>query len=122
MADLSRISWWDWLPLPWRKWRVVLRVDAGDQIPERIPRGGAVLVAPEESPTWIAFDCPCRQHHRVMLNLERQRHPYWTVDTIRPLSISPSIDDVTRDRRCHFFVKDGKIRWVPNRERRKYEQ
>lgn len=107
----GRISWWQWLPLPGRKWRIVLCVETGDLIPDRLPGRGVVVVCPAE-PTWVAFDCPCGKGHRVMLNLNTARYPRWTIKQHKPLTLSPSIDDEAAGRRCHFFLTGGRVTWV----------
>lgn len=106
------VAWWRSLPLPWRSWRIVGRVGAADEVPGRLPQRGVVLVGEERCPAWAVFDCPCGTGHRVMVNLDRTRHPFWTIETRQPLSIRPSIDNITSERRCHFFVGGGKIRWA----------
>ena len=111
MALDGRLRWWQ--ALPHRKWRLVLLVDEADEVPERLPRRGAVLVGAAEKPKWIAFDCPCRQGHRVMLNLDLRRLPAWSLVSQRPLTRSPSIDDYAVG--CHFFLRQGKIKWAPSR-------
>lgn len=118
MAGVKHVSWWQWMPLPWRKWRLVGRVEAGDEVPDRLPRKGVVLVGPAERPTWAAFDCPCGRGHRLMVNLDKTRRPAWRVESLRPLSIRPSVDDITKGRRCHFFISNGRITWARD-ERRK---
>lgn len=117
MADMKPIRWWQWLPLPWRRWRVVGRVEAGDEVPDSLPPKGAVLVGLTAQPTWVAFDCPCSDSHRLMVNLDSHRRPFWRIDSVRPLTIRPSIDDVTANRRCHFFIRGGKIIWARNEQR-----
>jgi hypothetical protein len=117
MAEVKPIGWWQWLPLPWRRWRVVGHVDAGDEVPDRLPSKGAVLVGSSAQPTWIAFDCPCRTGHRLMVNLDSRRRPAWHIDTARRLTIRPSVDNITQDRRCHFFIRGGKIVWARNEQR-----
>ena len=112
MAGVGPIAWWKRLPLPWRKWRLVGQVQAGDEVPERLPRRGVILVGSPERPAWVAFDCPCGHGHRLMVNLEKTRRPAWRIESLRPLSIRPSIDNVTPERRCHFIVRDGKITWA----------
>ena len=47
-----------------------------------------------------------------MVNLDRTKYPFWTIESHKPLSICPSIDDITQERRCHFIIRGGKIRWV----------
>lgn len=117
MAGIKAIRWWQWLPLPWRGWRVVATVRAGDEVPDRLPSKGVVLVGTAARPAWIAFDCPCERHHRLMVNLDKARRPAWHIESLRPLSIRPSIDDITPDRRCHFFIRGGKITWAHNEQR-----
>lgn len=114
MASISQIPWWRWLPLPWQRWSVILTVEAADEIPVQLPKRGVVLVGTKDAPKWIAFDCPCTAGHRVMLNLDRSRRPQWVVKEWYPLSLSPSIDQITEGKRCHYFVNAGRIRWVPN--------
>ena len=113
MAGMKKLTaWWQSLPLPWRAWRIVGQVDAGDEVPDRLPDRGVVLVGMPEDATWAVLDCPCRTGHRLMVNLDRARHPFWSVDSLKPLSIRPSIDDITPERRCHFSVRGGKIKWA----------
>ena len=86
-------------------------VDAADEIPEKLPRRGAVLVGTRRHPKWIAFDCPCRKAHRIMLNTDRSRYPYWSTNVKGPLTISPSVDYHEGKRRCHYFVHKGRTVW-----------
>ena len=96
----------------WCNWRIVGQVGAGDEVPDRLPNKGVVLVGAPGSATWAAFDCPCRTGHRLMLNLDRARRPFWRVDPLKPLSIRPSIDSISPERRCHFIVHGGRIHWA----------
>ena len=113
MAGMKNlIVCWRSLPFPWRRWRIVERVREADDVPERLPERGVVLVGPQESPTWAVFDCPCHTGHRLMVNLDRTRYPFWTIESRRQLSIRPSIDSVTTQRRCHFIMRRGRIRWA----------
>ncbi|WP_368858331.1 DUF6527 family protein [Nocardia alni] len=87
-------------------------VDAADEIPERLPLNGAVVVGTIDHPTWIAFDCPCVDHHRVMLNLDVRRYPAWVMQPIKMLTLQPSIDELRQGKRCHYFICKGKVQWV----------
>ena len=116
MADIERIPWWQWLPV--FGWRIVLVVDSADNVPHRLPRNGAVLVGPSTLPKWIAFDCPCRSGHRIMLNTDKIRRPYWSTTVKGPLTISPSIDYQHLSRRCHYLVRNGHVTWVHERNTR----
>ena len=112
MGKCVRLRWWQWIPI--HRWRVVGAVDSADEVPERLPRNAAVLVGTSQAPKWIAFDCPCRSGHRVMLNTDLKRHPAWRVSTSPrgSLSILPSVDFRDRGRRCHYFVRTGRIIWA----------
>ena len=113
MASMKKLlSWLRPLTLLWRPWTIVGYVGAADEIPDQLPAKGVILVGAEDNPTWAALDCPCRRGHRLMVNLDRFRLPVWTIDSIKPLTIRPSIDDITSDRQCHFVVHRGRIKWA----------
>jgi hypothetical protein len=105
-----KISWWKWLPF--RRWRIVGTVADADEVPDRLPRRGAILVGTDGIPKWIVFDCPCRTGHRIMLNADRLRRPYWSIVSQRRLTIAPSVDALGNGRRCHYFVRHGKTFWT----------
>lgn len=108
------VSWWDWLP--WHPWRVVATVDAADDVPATLPRRGAVLVGTAAYPKWLAFDCPCRNGHRIMVSLDPRNKPNWRLLSTRRLTVSPSIDAWRGGSRCHYFIRDGRTVWAPNGE------
>jgi hypothetical protein len=113
MADITKIPFWQWLPI--FTWRIVAVVDSADDIPRRLPRNGAVLVGPRTRPKWIAFDCPCRSGHRIMLSADKAHTPHWTTTVQGQLTINPSIDYRGSARRCHYIVRNGRVHWVPER-------
>lgn len=110
---MSTIPWWHWLPR--LSWRIVATVEAADEVPERIPRNGAVLVASGDRLKWLAFDCPCRTGHRVLVNLDASRVPSWRVTNHASLTLMPSVDWRGRDRRCHYLIRRGRVVWVTNK-------
>ena len=112
------LIWWQSLPITWRYWRIVGQVDAGDEVPERLPYRGVALVGATEKAKWAVFDCPCRTGHRLMLNLDTTKYPYWRIESQKPLTIWPSIDNVTLESRCHFTIRLGKITWAKDSRRR----
>ena len=63
---------------------------------------------------WLVFDCPCASGHRVLLNLDRSRRPFWTVRTAKrgAFTLRPSVDYRDPRRSCHYFVSDGRVEWV----------
>jgi hypothetical protein len=117
MAPLIRIPWWQTL-LAIFSWRIVGSVDDADEIPLDLPRNGAILVGPRKRPKWIVFDCPCRTGHRIMLNTDRARSPYWKVTTNGSLTISPSVDYRSGDKSCHYFIRKGRTVWAYERTHR----
>jgi hypothetical protein len=107
-----RIRWWHWLPI-FRRVRCIGAVESADEIPDRLPRAAAVLVSSAGRHKWIAFDCPCGVGHRILLNLDQSRSPAWIISAQSGLlSISPSVDYYDRMKRCHYFVRAGKVNWV----------
>lgn len=112
MADSVKFKWWQWL---WfQPWRLVAVVESADEVPERLPRNGVTLVGATTFPKWIAFDCPCRTGHRIMVNADSQRKPFWrfAADQSGRVTLSPSVDYSDASKRCHYFVRDGKIVWA----------
>lgn len=109
MADMKTVPWWQWIPF--RGWRIVLTVDAADEVPTSLPRNGAVLVGTERRPKWLSFDCPCGTGHRILIPLDPVQRPHWTISRSQPLSISPSVD-YKSTRRCHYFISNGRTTWV----------
>ena len=110
MAELGRVPWWQWLPV--FGWRIVANVESADEVPKRLPRAGAVLVGPAARPKWIVFDCPCRTGHRIMLTTDRVHSPHWTTTVKGRLTITPSIDYHTATLRCHYFIRNGRVKWT----------
>jgi hypothetical protein len=113
MGKLGKISIWDWLP--GKSWRIVTMVEAADEIPLQLPFGGVVLVGSLQYPKWLVFDCPCKTGHRIMVSLDKKHYPHWSIQNDKKLTISPSVDYQTTGRRCHYFIKRGKIVWALER-------
>ncbi|MGW9205717.1 DUF6527 family protein [Embleya sp. NPDC055664] len=61
---------------------------------------------------WLVFDCPCREHHRVMINLDPDNWPAWSILNPAPLTVIPSIDERRGTTRCHYILREGRIVWV----------
>jgi len=116
VAVLKRLlRWCVTATVPRRRWRLVTTVAAGDEIPESLPKRGVVLVGASNQPQWVVFDCPCKNGHRLMLNLDTRRYPCWQITESRPLSIRPSVDATSDARRCHFVMHRGRVRWAAPR-------
>ncbi len=110
--------WWPaWLPP--RPWRVGGTAPDPDLVPERLPSRTAFLVDRPSGQAWLVLDCPCRTSHRLMLSLSQSRKPRWTVNAKRPrLDVTPSVDAFHEGRRCHFWLRAGRVRWVPDPQAR----
>ena len=119
--EVPRIRWWQWLPR--RRYAIVCTAPAADLIPIRLPRKGIALADGGSGPSWIAFDCPCRRHHRLLISLSDHIQPRWRLSGGPRPSLHPSVDVVEDGRRCHFWLRNGKIEWAGTaheRRRMKY--
>jgi Family of unknown function (DUF6527) len=114
MASLGRIPWWQWIP--GRRWRIVAAVEDADEIPSRLPRNGVVLVGSRQQPKWLAFDCPCRTGHRIIVSLDVTHTPHWILVDERDLTVWPSLDYRAHDRRCHYIISYGRVVWTHEKE------
>lgn len=103
-----------WLPVRRGTWRVVDQVASGADVPERLPPGGAVLVRALDVDRFLALDCPCPEHHRLLVDLDPRHWPTWTIRTHDPLTLWPSIDLRRDEGRCHFTIRSGRVRWALN--------
>lgn len=100
--------------LPSRSWRLEATVSDMDEVPPHIGSRRAYLVATARRHKWLVFDCPCGTGHRIVLNLDRDRRPVWTLRVSKRgvLTLYPSVD--YRDDRlaCHYVLLDGRVEWV----------
>ena len=95
-------------------WRIEATVAEMDEVPPRIRPRRAYLVATPTRHKWLVFDCPCGTGHRLPLNLDDHRRPFWTVRiSIRgTLTLRPSVDFDHGHRSCHFLLRQGRVSWV----------
>lgn len=108
-----------WLIDWWRRRRITApRVDRVEryasqaELPESLPRHQLAVVGSVQSPKWLVLECPCGDGHRLQVNLSGVRHPCWRlIDTGTGPSVSPSIDFDSIERRCHFWIREGRVRW-----------
>ena len=97
--------------LPQRRWRVTTVVRSVHDVDETLRRRTAVMVGSAAYPKWLVFDCPCPDRHRVMINLDRLNQPSWTILSGEPLTLVPSVDEERPSSRCHYIIRNGRIRW-----------
>ncbi len=89
----------------------VVYVRGRQELPTTLnPRSLYQLGAPAK---WAVFECPCGRGHLLELNLGHADRARWTISIGRAdnPSISPSVD-FKGDRRCHFWLRDGRVHWV----------
>ena len=98
-------------------WRVEATVSEMDEVPRRIRSRRAFLVATPTRRKWLVFDCPCGTGHRILLNLDRTRLPFWTLrlSANRQFTLHPSVDYQDDSRSCHYFLSRGRVEWAPAR-------
>jgi hypothetical protein len=90
------------------------RADLPDSLhPHRI-----YLVGGSTAPKWALLDCPCGRGHTIELNLANPSRTRWNVTTTNTgePSVQPSIDH-QGEPRCHYWLRAGRIHWVPDRPR-----
>lgn len=113
----ARVPWWRWRPR--LRYAVVCTAAAADLVPERLPRRGLAVVDNGSGPSWIAFDCPCTRRHRLLMSLSDHIRPCWRLTVGQRPSLSPSVDVVEDGRRCHFWLRDGRIAWAGTADERR---
>ena len=70
---------------------------------------------------WAVFTCPCGTHHRLTVNLSKNRIPFWRAITRRgSFSLSPSIS-LKEDCYSHFWIENHRIVWVNRPHQDAYE-
>lgn len=106
---MKPIRWWHWFPR--FRWFIAGTVEHADEVPDHLPSKAAVLVGSLQEPKWLAFDCPCRSGHRILIPLHRQQTPHWRVLAQKPLTVAPSINFQSAQKRCHYFIRGGKVMW-----------
>jgi len=103
----------------WRRLRLtrpridrVVHIESPTDVPEDIDRHTLVVVANQGIQKWAILECPCGHRHRLAVSLQRGHRTSWrlALDDGGP-SLFPSIDSLT-DRRCHFVLHKGRVRWV----------
>ncbi|GAB2731699.1 DUF6527 family protein [Nocardioides pakistanensis] len=97
--------------------RVIIVADRAELPEDLHPR--CVYVLGATTPKWALLDCPCGRGHTIELNLANPARTRWKVTTNNSgqPSVHPSID-YQGEPRCHYWLKNGRVQWVPNRTRR----
>jgi alpha-D-ribose 1-methylphosphonate 5-phosphate C-P lyase len=98
------------------RWKADVDATSVADVPTRIRTRHAVVVGSSIHSKWLVFDCPCRRGHRVVLNLDASHYPMWQITAEYPLTVRPSVDEVSRFGRCHYIIRDGLVKWVHRTE------
>ena len=101
-----------------RRWRLEAMVSDMDEVPLRIRPRRAYLVGTPSRPKWLVFDCACGSGHRILLNLDPARRPFWSLrlsNATKALTLHPSVNYQDEYRVCHYILLNGRIEWVPPR-------
>lgn len=125
------MNWWrhrrlgepgSWFRRSWRefekrlpgRWCLEGSVEQADDVPTVIPPRRAFLVGSRRRRKWLVFDCPCASGHRIMLNLDRRRRPFWVLSDSRKrrITVSPSVAYRGGDRSCHYVLSNGRVLWL----------
>lgn len=107
------IDWWRRHHRGTAKLNKVRTYESAASLPEQLPR--RVIAVAGDPPAWAAMECPCGSGHRLMLRMRPHGEAtVWDLTRTdgRP-SLNPSVDYESRERRCHFWIRNGRVTWVP---------
>ncbi len=112
------IDLWRRLRLTSPRIKTVEFVDSPTDVPDKIERQTLFVVGSSEFQKWVIFECPCGHPHRLAVSLQRSHRPSWQLsfDKNGP-SLFPSVDSMGK-RRCQFWLRNGRVRWVRRLRRR----
>lgn len=88
------------------------------EVPRDLPRDVVAVTGAPEKPQWAIFECPCGTGHRIMVNLSPTARPQWRLSAGKAgPSLSPSVDFLDAFGRCHFWLRDGVVRFTRDSRR-----
>ena len=81
--------------------------------PEKLQKDIVYVVGEKRYKKWAYMKCPCGCNEIIMLSLNNNSFPSWSVrqDKLGRATISPSINKLDGCR-SHFLVKKGKLIWA----------
>ncbi|MFT3864591.1 MAG: DUF6527 family protein [Solirubrobacterales bacterium] len=107
------IDWWRRRRLTRPRVDRIRRYARQADVPTEIPRHELAVVGDPARPKWLVFECPCGEGHRLQVNLDAAGAASWRLDDHDGgVSIHPSIDYCGSERRCHFWLRCGRVHWV----------
>lgn len=90
----------------------IRRYPSTSELPAQL--GRHVVAIAGDPPTWAVLQCPCGHGHRLTIRIRPHGHAtVWRLDQdAAGPSLHPSIDVDAADRRCHFWLRHGRVQWV----------
>lgn len=89
----------------------IIVVERISEIPDEIGND-IYLVRRAGRDIWAVFMCPCKNNHRLTVNLSSNRRPYWRANAKKGnFSLTPSIW-LKEDCYSHFWIDDHRVFWV----------
>jgi hypothetical protein len=107
------IDWWRRRRWTSARYPDLNYVASRSDVAELPARRTVMVVGSPERPKWAVFACPCGHGHGIAVNLSPARLPAWSLtDGDHGPTLYPSVDSVTDGRRCHFWLRDGRVHWA----------
>lgn len=107
------VDWWRRRRWTTARYSEVAYFSSRVQVPDLPPRRTVAVVGNPGRPKWAIFACPCGHGHTIAVNLSPARRPTWRLkEDDRGPSLNPSIDSLTEERRCHFWLRVGRVCWA----------
>lgn len=109
------IDWWRRRRLTAPRLDELVWFESQTELPQELPRQVVAIVGTRERPKWLVAECPCGTGHRLQLNLTSRYTPRWHLKEHhgKP-NLYPSVDAEAPSRRCHFWLRRGRVRWTPD--------
>ena len=81
--------------------------------PQNIEKDIVYIVGEKRYMKWAYMKCPCGCNETIMLSLNKNSSPSWSVkqDKLGRATISPSINKLDGCK-SHFLIKNGKLVWA----------
>ncbi len=107
------IDWWRRRRWTKARYSRLAYFSGRSEAPELPSRRTLAIVGSPDRPKWAVFACPCGYGHSIVVNLSSTRRPAWRlrVEEGGP-SLHPSVDSLTDGRRCHFWLRVGRVHWA----------
>lgn len=107
------IDWWRRRRWTKARYPLLAYFSSRSEAPELPRRRTLAVVGSPNRPKWGVFACPCGHGHAIAVNLSCTRRPVWRLKVERGgPSLHPSVDSLTDERRCHFYLRNGRVYWA----------